>query len=196
VLGATSKTQENTKTYSLTELENYKSYDLEQTTNDGKVSISYSKQYGEIFYKLPKDIDSSLIQTLTLNISSADKSTIGLKLYDQAVEDWIQENQVDYGNASISPEGKFVAFGIISTSEKPSAITVDSVTITLGEKTPVEIEHDIPYWKDSITKGLGSNAIAGTALNASNLNDETLLELVTKHFNAITPENEMKPESM
>ena len=196
VLGATSETQENTKTYSLTELENYKSYDLEQTTNDGKVSISYSKQYGEIFYKLPKDIDSSLIQTLTLNISSGDKSTIGLKLYDQAVEDWIQENQVDYGNASISPEGKFVAFGIISTSEKPSAITVDSVTITLGEKTPVEIEHDIPDWKDSITKGLGSNAIAGTALNASNLNDETLLELVTKHFNAITPENEMKPESM
>ena len=63
-------------------------------------------------------------------------------------------------------------------------------------KEKPEIERDIPNWKDAITTGLGADTIAGVSITGSELSDEALMELVTKHFNAITPGNEMKPDAM
>lgn len=44
--------------------------------------------------------------------------------------------------------------------------------------------------------GLGENAICGCCINSMNVNDEKLMELVSKHFNAVTLENELKPDAL
>ena len=59
-----------------------------------------------------------------------------------------------------------------------------------------EIEQDIPDWRDTIVGDLGEGTIAGTAVTSSEMRDETLWELVTKHFNAVTFGNELKMDAM
>lgn len=59
-----------------------------------------------------------------------------------------------------------------------------------------EIEKDIPDWKTSVTESLGNDSIAGTAIMLSEISDDTLMELVEKHFNAVTFGNELKPDAL
>lgn len=194
---AANNTQPQSQEFTLNQLENYKSYDLEvKTAENSKTSITYQKKYAEIFYKLPENINASQIKNLTINLSSGDASSIAIKLYNEVSQDPVTETQVVYGTNTIQPtSGDFVAFGIMSIADQqPSSITIDSITIEIGAKPT--IQKDIPDWKDSITKSLGDNAIAGTIVQYSQLNDDTLFELIPKHFNAITIENELKPDCL
>ena len=65
-------------------------------------------------------------------------------------------------------------------------------------KAPPEIEKDIEDWKDSVISNdaLGKDAIAGTGIMLSEITDDTLMELVEKHFNAVTFGNELKPDAL
>ncbi|MCH5332509.1 MAG: endo-1,4-beta-xylanase, partial [Agathobacter sp.] len=47
-----------------------------------------------------------------------------------------------------------------------------------------------------MTSEMGDDFIVGTAINGGILSDNQAMQLVTTHFNAITLENELKPESM
>ena len=58
------------------------------------------------------------------------------------------------------------------------------------------IQESIPNLKDAMCSDLGSDFIVGTSLSGSEINDRVLMELVEKHFNAITLGNELKPDSM
>ncbi len=61
-----------------------------------------------------------------------------------------------------------------------------------------EIEKDVPQLKSAMATadGLGTDAIIGTALTSDEVTDETLMELVGKHFNALTLGNELKLDCM
>ena len=58
------------------------------------------------------------------------------------------------------------------------------------------IEKNIPNLKDTFTADFDENEIAGVSIVGSELNDKVLMELVTKHFNAVTLGNELKPDAM
>jgi len=58
------------------------------------------------------------------------------------------------------------------------------------------IEKEIPNLKDTFTADFDEKEIAGVSIVGSELNDKVLMELVTKHFNAVTLGNELKPDSM
>lgn len=58
------------------------------------------------------------------------------------------------------------------------------------------IQDSIPALKDTVTSVMGDDFIVGTSLTGSEINDKTLLDLVHKHFNAITLGNELKPDSL
>lgn len=58
------------------------------------------------------------------------------------------------------------------------------------------IETDIPNWKDSVTEAFGEDFIAGGAATNSELKDKGVFELLTKHFNAVTFGNELKPDCL
>ncbi len=76
------------------------------------------------------------------------------------------------------------------------AYCVTGVSMKKITKPKPEIEKDIPDWKESVTKSLGNDSIAGTAIMSSEISDDTLMELVEKHFNAVTLGNELKPDAL
>ena len=73
---------------------------------------------------------------------------------------------------------------------------VANVSMKKITKPKPEIEKDIPEWKTSVTESLGNDSIAGTAIMLSEISDDTLMELVEKHFNAVTFGNELKPDAL
>lgn len=76
------------------------------------------------------------------------------------------------------------------------AYCVTGVSMKKITRPKPEIEKDIPEWKTSVTESLGNNSIAGTAIMLSEISDDTLMELVEKHFNAVTFGNELKPDAL
>lgn len=73
---------------------------------------------------------------------------------------------------------------------------VANVSMKKITKPKPEIQKDIPDWKTSVTESLGPDSIAGTAIMSSEISDDTLMELVEKHFNAVTLGNELKPDAL
>ena len=76
------------------------------------------------------------------------------------------------------------------------AYCVTGVSMKKITRPKLEIEKDIPDWKTSVTESLGNDSIAGTAIMLSEISDDTLMELVEKHFNAVTFGNELKPDAL
>lgn len=76
------------------------------------------------------------------------------------------------------------------------AYCVTGVSMKKITQPKPEIEKDIPEWKTSVTESLGNDSIAGTAIMLSEISDDTLMELVEKHFNAVTFGNELKPDAL
>ncbi len=76
---------------------------------------------------------------------------------------------------------------------------VTGVSIHEVKKPIKEIEWEIPNLKDTVSsndKGIGTDAYTGALLTVSDLSDQPLMDLVHKHFNAVTFENEMKMDAM
>ncbi len=75
---------------------------------------------------------------------------------------------------------------------------VTGVTIHEVKKPVKEIEWDIPDLKDTVSgeDGIGSDAYTGALLTVSDLADKPLMDLVQKHFNAVTFENELKMDAL
>lgn len=76
------------------------------------------------------------------------------------------------------------------------AYYVTGVSMKKITKPKPEIENNIEAWKTSVTESLGTGSIAGTAIMSSEIKDDTLMELVEKHFNAVTFGNELKPDAL
>lgn len=76
------------------------------------------------------------------------------------------------------------------------AYCVTGVSMKKITRPKPEIEKDIPDWKTSVKESLGNDSIAGTAIMLSEISDDTLMELVEKHFNAVTFGNELKPDAL
>lgn len=76
------------------------------------------------------------------------------------------------------------------------AYCVTGVSMKKITRPKPEIEKDIPEWKTSVTESLGNDSIAGIAIMLSEISDDTLMELVEKHFNAVTFGNELKPDAL
>ncbi|MCR4657700.1 MAG: endo-1,4-beta-xylanase [Lachnospiraceae bacterium] len=68
------------------------------------------------------------------------------------------------------------------------------------ENTPLTADtpEDLPSLKDCVASadGLGEDAVFGTCLSSAGIHDDLLMGLIEKHFNAVTLENELKPDAM
>lgn len=73
---------------------------------------------------------------------------------------------------------------------------VTGVSLSEAVMEKKEIEKDVPNLKDAFTEDFGEDMIAGVSVVASEMSDELLMQLVTKHFNAITIGNELKPDAL
>ena len=68
----------------------------------------------------------------------------------------------------------------------------------VAEPEEVQEPRNITPLRDAVTssEGLGEDAIFGCCLNSKSINDKELFDLAMTNFNAVTLENELKPESM
>lgn len=58
------------------------------------------------------------------------------------------------------------------------------------------IEEDIPVLRDSFDENFGGKTYAGVSLTNDEIDDPNIMALVTKHFNAVTFGNELKPDAI
>lgn len=59
-----------------------------------------------------------------------------------------------------------------------------------------EIQQDVPDLKEAVAAEMGDGFLMGVSIVNSELSDDLLMQLVTKHFNAVTLGNELKPDAM
>ena len=174
---------------------------------DGVWKVTFNNQYDQVKWRLPESVDMSTVKSVTFNVKDQ-KGSVSLKVYKSGQEDADPANTqyelTGKEEYSISPtgEGNMEAVGLMTTDKagSESAISLVSVTVETDTtpKTPPEIEQDIEDWKDSVTSddALGKDSIAGTGIMLSEITDDTLMELVEKHFNAVTFGNELKPDAL
>lgn len=106
---------------------------------DGKLTVTMTRQYGQVFFRLPKELDGMIITGIKLNVAEG-SSQAGLspKLLSEADFNTDQRNGdvgVAYGtntlNATSDDLGKTARYvGIMTTSDAtPITMTFDSITI-------------------------------------------------------------------
>ena len=174
---------------------------------DGVWKVTFNNQYDQVKWRLPESVDMSTVKSVTFKVKDQ-KGSVSLKVYKSGQEDADPANTqyelTGKEEYSISPtgEGDMEAVGLMTTDKagSESAISLVSVTVETDTtpKAPPEIEKDIEDWKDSVISddALGKDAIAGTGIMLSEITDDTLMELVEKHFNAVTFGNELKPDAL
>ena len=198
--------QQNIKTYTADQLEvDWGNAGYERT--DGVWKVTFKNQYDQVKWRLPESVDMSTVKSVTFKVKDQ-KGSVSLKVYKSGQEDADPANTqyelTGKEEYSISPtgEGDMEAVGLMTTDKagSESAISLVSVTVETDTtpKAPPEIEKDIEDWKDSVISddALGKDAIAGTGIMLSEITDDTLMELVEKHFNAVTFGNELKPDAL
>lgn len=198
-------TEENI--FNFDEFEEVMAYGLEKSiTDEGALEITYTQEYGEVRYKIPESVDVTKLNRIVLNMASGDTSGLSLKLL--ANYDPVEELDAKYGVSSISTDNvsdrsMIKYFGIMGMSSAVDVpYEISSVTFEMDEgKEPVvvNIQTDIPNLRDAIAEKTDSNFIVGACLENNvygELSDEYVMALVKKHFNAITPGNELKPDCL
>ena len=174
---------------------------------DGVWKLTFNNQYDQVKLRLPETVDMSTVKSVTFKVKDQ-KGSVSLKVYKGGQTEADDVN-TKYGltgadEYSISPtgEGDMEVVGLMTTDDtgSGSAISLVSVTVVTDTtpKTPPEIEQNIEDWKKSVTSNdaLGEKAIAGTGIMLDEIKDNTLMDLVEKHFNAVTFGNELKPDAL
>ena len=198
-----------TTTYTADQLEVDWGNDGVYERTDHVWKLTFNNQYDQVKWRLPKPVDMSTVKSVTFKVKDQ-KGTVSLKLYSSG-----DINDADTANTqyeltgkeeySISPqkrEGDMVAVGLMTTDPAGSESAISLVSVTVETDTtpqaPPEIEQDIKDWKESVTSNdaLGKDAIAGTGIILDEIKDNTLMDLVEKHFNAVTFGNELKPDAL
>ena len=167
--------------------------------------VTFTAQYQSLFFELPSDIDPVLLNQIEVK---GDASTFNYKIMSQAQfadeegERWGNGIKVSYGNAVLSglndPNAKYLIIMSGGGDADWGSFSLSS-DVDFTVEASKEIQTDIPNLKDTVVsddKGLGADSFVGTCIGSGSMKDEKLVALVKKHFNAVTLENELKPESM
>ena len=168
-------------------------------------AITYKGSYKSVFFKIPSDINPSLIGKI--EIKGVDKFMY--KLMSPA-----QFNSDDkWGDGLVGAKSSPVFTGIdgldigyivimsgneLVGEDDYGSLSLDS-EIEFTVLPSQEIQTDIPNLKDTVVsdeKGIGSDGYMGCCLGSNYIDDEKIVALVKKHFNAVSLENELKPDSL
>ena len=179
------------------------------TKSKGGVKIEYSGNYAEKVFGLPKGIKGTDVVSVKANLLKGSKSGFSLKFRNKG-----EEVKAAYGTDVIenTDKAEFDGIGLMNSSGGEATFTIQSITLTLkgdaadyptpseivDDNTKPEIQWDIPDLRDYVSseKGLGKDSHTGAAIMVSEITDEALLDIVEKHFNAVTFGNEFKPDSL
>ncbi|SDH79955.1 endo-1,4-beta-xylanase [Pseudobutyrivibrio sp. 49] len=191
------------------------SWGSEVSFKKGVCTLEFSSQYAEKIFGLPEGIKGADVVKATVKVKKGDVSGFTVKLRNQG-----EELKASYSSNTIENNDgvEFDGFGLMRNGDGGATYKLSGITLTLKgsaedypEPTPVseeedddtptrngEIEWDIPDLKDYVSSktGLGDDSYTGAAIMISEITDQTLMDLVEKHFNAVTFGNEFKPDSL
>ena len=179
----------------------------ELTGNKWAVQLKHDAEngYPQAAWTLPESVELSKVKSVKFNVENQN-GAVALKLGMDNGNGWYDDVEVTYGNDgatqyTIEPTATTGTFDrvVVMTTESDASLDLISVVVELeSNKAKPEIEKDIPDWKDTITAAdaLGSDGIAGAGIDSVEITDETAVELVKKHFNAVTFGNELKPDAL
>lgn len=161
--------------------------------------------YPQAVWTLSGPVELSKVKSVKFNVENQN-GAVALKLGMDNGNGWYDDVEVAYGNDgaaqyTITPKTTTGTFDrvVVMTTESDASLDLISVVVELdSNKQKPEIEQNIPNWKDTITAAdaLGSDGIAGAGIDSVEITDETAVELVKKHFNAVTFGNELKPDAL
>ena len=168
--------------------------------------------YKSLHFKLPAEINPSLVSKI--EVKAENGNLFNYKAFTANDYDtsnfWDNEAQkstelkVAYNNPVLADldgmgAGAFCVMSgnTLNDDDNYGVFSLDS-EVEISLLPSKEIQTDIPdLWKEvEKDTGLGAGTLTGTCLASSSLKDDKLVALVKKHFNAITFENELKPESL
>lgn len=195
--------QELEKNYTFDQLSVAMAYNEEHEIDaNGAMSISYLEQYGEICFAIPDEIDHNRIQKIVCNVDGAELKGLAVKMLksETCYEDSEQiavayeTNMVERASDLTSAANNVGIMGLLAGY----SVKLESITFYLNEATVVTqtVKKDIPSLKDNVCERMGEDFIVGAVLSSTTVSDENICDLVKQHFNAVTLENELKPDSI
>lgn len=124
------------KTYSLMDLyADKKNEEVTSVENGDSVELTYAGQYKEIFFEIPKEIDSAKVHKVTFSVTSGNGDKLDYKFYTENDfgGDWPtahEEQQSWQDPVAEIPSGfnGMKYFGVMSTETGNTVVTIDSVT--------------------------------------------------------------------
>ena len=174
--------------------------DAEGTINEnGNLDVSFAGQYSQLWLELPEAVD--LTECLSIKVAVENQEVpITLKLASEVGDDaTVYYELTGEDEYTITPdvEKTMTHLGVMVTDDFTGpGVSISKITLEMKPTSGApSIQWDIPDWKDAILEGIGDDAIAGVSIVQSELTDQALMDLVTKHFNAVSIGNELKPDA-
>ncbi|MBQ6786958.1 MAG: endo-1,4-beta-xylanase [Lachnospiraceae bacterium] len=176
-----------------------------EITETGALKASYEAQWGEIRFAVPESVDVTKIDRLIVNLNSGDASKLSLKFlsgYDFSATDI--ELAAGYettvlGTGKVDNREDIKYFGIMAMADDVN-VEIANVVFEMDEGsaggTITGIQHEVPDLRDAVAEKTDSKFITGVSITNDEISDEYLMALVTKHFNAVTLGNELKPDCL
>ncbi len=168
---------------------------------DGVATITHTSKWQSVFIAVPEELVGRAIEKVTFNTTD-DASAFGFKVF--ATDSDIYGDGVTgtaaYGNNVQNVPNNYAnkvnLLAVMSNSDSLPTIKISSITFKVKNYVPpTTIEENLVGWKTAITDAFGEDAVAGTCLGYGTITYDYLQALAKKHFNAITFENEMKPDA-
>ncbi|MGB8452056.1 MAG: endo-1,4-beta-xylanase [Anaerocolumna sp.] len=180
-----------TKTYNFNSMTYQSTWGVTYSISNGSATFNFTGQYREIKFNLPETLDMSKCTSVTFNASSPN-GPIAFKLYDTAGT----QAAVNYNFNSGTSDCTFTpnstsqvnSIGIMAQGTSSYSATVKSVKFTMT---------DSPSGTATLLDTYGNVLqYSGAAVNSSQLNNATTLNVIKTQYNSITMENEMKPDAV
>lgn len=179
-----------TNFYNFNNLNYQSAWGVTYSVSGGSAALSFSGQYREIKFSLPVTLDMSQCTNVTFNASSPN-GPIAFKLYDTSGN----QAAVNYNfnsatsNVSFAPNSsaQVNSIGIMAQGTTNYSATVNSVTFTMNSSSS----------NATLLNTYGNLlSYSGAAVNSSQLNNSTTLNVIKTQYNSISMENEMKPDAV
>lgn len=179
-----------------------------EVTANGALKVSYEKQWGEVRFAIPESVDVTRLNKLVVNMKSGDVKALSLKLLsdysfdtqDNLLAAAYEASELSTGEVANREDMKY--FGLMSKAEDAVEFEFESIEFEMdadpadADESGSGIQRDVPDLKDAIAAKTDSEFITGVSITNGEISDQDLMDLVTKHFNAVTLGNELKPDCL
>ena len=171
-------------------------------------TVTFTNSYQSVFFDFSDVLEEGMVP-VQIDIKG-DASTFNYKVMTQEqfeTDPWGNGVAVSYGNPTITFDNASARYLIVMSGDTPDDPDAEEKTYGKFEmKSEIEVtlakaqgvQMDLTNLRDVIATedGLGEDAYVGCAVTGTETDDENVMKLATKHFNAVTLGNELKLDCM